>query len=385
MGFLKNLIKILFFLLVLIFIFGCARSIIKIAAPKDDNTVSQFGITGERNFFIPIEIGDSLKLLWERDVHGSFNNSSFIFFDSTIVVHDLSGRIHTFNIHTGKQTGVLKFKGAVFSTPLVFGFNLVIALVQNNENKTELIFYDFFNGKELKTVDIPGKVINQMLKIENDFIIVTENGLIKRFGSRGDEIWSNETDVFIHCNPAYNNGKIFFGNDKGQFICINAKSGELIYKKELGSTFNSGVTIRNSTAYVGDDKGILYALNTDDGSIKWQYSTGSRILMNPAADENDIFVANLSGNVFSINMNNGSLNWQQSFNGAVFNSTPLITIDRIVIPNLFQTVILLDKKNGELKKEIKLNNRAKMTPAVRDNILFIGFDNGMVRAYEIVN
>lgn len=385
MGFLKKLIEITFFLLVLIFISGCARSIIKITVPKDDNTIRQFATTGERNFFIPTEIGDSLKILWERDVHGSFNNSSFIFFDSTIVVHDLGGRIHTFNIHTGKQTGVLKYKGAVFSTPIVFGFNMVIALVQNNENKTELIFYDFFNGKELKTVDIPGKVINQMLIIENDFIIVTENGLIKRFSSRGDEIWSKEFDVFIHCNPAYSNGRLFLGNDKGEFLCINANSGELIYKKELGSAFNSGVTINNSIAYLGDDRGLLYALNTNDGSIEWQYPTGSRILMNPAADGNNIFVANLSGNIFSINMKNGSLNWQKSFNGAVFNSTPLITIDRIIISNLFQSVLFLNKTNGEVKKEIKLNNRAKMTPAMRDNILFIGFDNGMVRAYEIVN
>ncbi len=385
MGFLKKIVNTIYSLLILLFFFGCARSIIKISAPKDADTISQFGYSGERNFFIPIEFGDSLKLLWEKDVYGSFNNSSFIFIDSSIIVHDLGGRIHTFNLHNGKQTGVLRFKGAVFSTPLIFGFTMVIALVKNNENKTELIFYDFFNGKELKVVDIPGKVINQMLIIEKDLILITENGLVAKFSSRGDEIWSREFNKFIHCNPAYHNGRIFFGTDTGDFLCINSDSGELIYKKKLGAAFNSGVTIKNSIAFIGDDAGILFALDTNDGSIRWRYSTGSRILMNAAPDDINVFVANLSGHVLSLNIESGTLNWMKRFNGAVFNSTPLVTQDRIILPNLFQSLLFLDKRNGEVKKEIKLNSRAKMTPAIRDDKLFIGFDNGIVRAYEIIN
>lgn len=385
MGFLKKQIISLVLISILIAIAGCARSVIKIVSQRDNSPVSQFAGSPERNFFVPVTMTDNLKLLWENDVHGSFNNSSFLFFDSTVIVHDLGGRIHTFNIFTGKQTGVLKYKGAVFSTPLIFGFNIVTALVINNENKTELFFYDYFNGNEIKMVEIDGKVINQMLKIDEDFILITENGIIKRINARGTEIWSKDLSSFVHSSPAYTDGRIYFGNDAGEFIAINFENSELVYKKKIGASFNSGVTIKNSIAYISDDDGTIFAINLPDGSVKWQYVTGSRIMMNAALDYENVFVANLSGSVFCLNQLSGKMKWKEDFNGAVFNSTPLVTNNRLIISDLFKSVLILDKANGEIKKEIELDNRAKLTPAIRHNILFIGYDSGIVRAYEILD
>ena len=385
MGLLKKIFYIIILISFILLFIGCSRSVIKIISQKDDSPVSQFGDTPERNFYSPLTLNDSFRLIWENDVHGSFNNSSFVFFDSTIFVHDLSGRIHTFDIYTGKQTGVLKYKGAVFSTPIISGYNIITALVSNNENKTELIFYDFFTGKELKIIEIEGKVINQMLKIDQDIVAITENGIIKRINSRGDEIWSRQLDSFVHCSPAYSDGNIYFGNDAGEFICVNYETSDIIYKKKIGVSFNGGVTIKNNIAYLGDEDGSLFAVNITSGSVKWNLETGARITMNPALDEKDVFIANLSGIIFSLNKNSGLLNWKENYNGAVFNSTPLITNDRIILSNIFKSVLIIDKANGELKKEIELDARAKLTPAIRKNKLFIGFDNGIIRAYEILN
>jgi hypothetical protein len=385
MGFLKKILYILLFIPFLVIFSGCAKSVIKIISQKDDSPVSQFAEVPERNFFIPVTLSDNIRLLWENDVHGSFNNSSFLFYDSTVIIHDLGGRIHAYNIHIGKQTGVLKYKGAVFSTPLIFGFNIVTALVINNENKTELIFYDFFNGKELKLIEIEGKVTNQMLKIGDDLILITENGIVKRINSKGSEIWSKQLSSFIHSTPAYSDGKIYFGNDAGEFIALDFESSEIILKKKIGDSFNSGVTIKNSLGYISDDKGTLYAINLKDASIKWSYETRARILMNAALDVENVFIANLAGSIFAINKNSGELVWTRNYNGEVFNSTPLITNNRVIISSLFKSVMILDKSNGEIKKEIELDNRAKLTPAIRHNILFIGYDNGNVRAYEILD
>lgn len=385
MGFLKKILYILLFIPFLVIFSGCAKSVIKIISQKDDSPVSQFAEVPERNFFIPVTLSDNIRLLWENDVHGSFNNSSFLFYDSTVIIHDLGGRIHAYNMHTGKQTGVLKYKGAVFSTPLIFGFNIVTALVLNNENKTELIFYDFFNGKELKLIEIEGKVTNQMLRIGDDLILITENGIVKRINSKGSEIWSKQLNSFIHSSPAYSEGKIYFGNDAGEFIALDFESSEIILKKRIGDSFNSGVTIKNSLGYISDDKGTLYAINLKDASIKWSYETRARILMNAALDVENVFIANLAGSIFAINKNSGELVWTRNYNGEVFNSTPLITNNRVIISSLFKSVMILDKSNGEIKKEIELDNRAKLTPAIRHNILFIGYDNGNVRAYEILD
>ncbi|MCJ7552995.1 MAG: PQQ-binding-like beta-propeller repeat protein, partial [Ignavibacteriaceae bacterium] len=339
-------------------------------AQEDDAPVTMFAESGERNFYIPINFSDSLNLLWENDVHGSFNNSSFIFFDSTVFVHDLSGRIHSFNIFTGKQTGVLKYKGAIFSTPILFNNTIVTALVLNNENKTELIFYNYFKGKELKLVDIEGRVINQMIKIYDDLILVTEEGSIKKINSQGTEVWNTKIESFTHSNPAYSNGRIYLGTDDGEFICLDNETSSVIYKKKMGTSFNSGVTIKNNFAFMGDDNGTLYKISTMDGELKWKFETGSKIIMNPALDNENVYIGTLSGQLFSIDQKSDKLIWKEKFNGAVFNSAPLITDNRIIISDLFKSVLIIDKTNGKLKSKIELDARVKMTPAIRNNILF---------------
>lgn len=385
MGFLKYSIKIFLFLWTLILLSGCAKSIIKIVGQSEETPVVMFAETGERNFYYPVDFSDSLNLLWENDAHGSFNNSSFIFFDSTVFTHDLGGRIHAFNIHTGKLLGVLKFKGAVLSTPVLFSSVIVTALVLNNENKTKLIFYDFFKGKELKTIEVNGKIINQMLRIENDLFLITENGMAAKYSSRGNEIWKRNLDSFVHSDPAYSNGKIYFGNDSGELVCIDSESSNIIYKKKIGGVFNGGVTIKENFAFLGDDYGVLYAFNLKKGELEWNFNSGSRIIMNPAVDYENIIFGNLSGKLFSLKKENGKKNWEIKNNGAVFSSTPILTNNRIIISNLFKSVLIVDKLTGNLVKEISLDARVKMTPAIRNNLLFIGYDNGIVRAYEIIN
>lgn len=385
MGFLKKLLQLIILITSLIVFNGCAKSLIKIISQQDDNPVAMFGENGERNFFINEDITDSLKKLWQNDVHGSFNNSSFLFFDSTMFVHDLGGRIHAFNIYTGKQTGVLKYKGSVLSTPVIINFNIITPLVLTNENKTELIYYDFYNGRELNVVEIDGRVINQLLKVDADIIVFTENGIIKRFNSRGNEIWNVKLNTFIRSNPAYSNGKIYFIDIDGIFYCMDYESANLIYQYKISAACNGGITIKNNAAYFGDVDGIVYSVNLPDGNLNWKRNTGSRIQMTPALDDNNLFIGNLSGELFSIEQNSGELIWQVSFPGAIFNSTPLITKNRIIISNLFKTIKIISKSDGFIIKDIKLDERVKMTPAIRDNILFVGFDKGVVRAYEIAN
>jgi outer membrane protein assembly factor BamB len=385
MGFLKKIFNIFIIISFISALSGCARSIIKIMSQNDDQPIAMFAESGERNFYVPIDLSDSLKLLWENDVYGSFNKSSFIFYDSTIFVHDLGGRIHAFNIHSGKQIGVLKYKGSVLSAPVINKYNIIIPLVLNNENKTELIFYDFFNGKELNIIEVEGRIINQLLKIENDIIISTEEGMVRRYNTRGNEIWSVEIGTFIRSNPAYTGGRLFVITIEGELICLDIESSDIIYRKKLSSAVDGGITIKNKKAFFSDVNGVIYSIDTNNGEIIWKFETGFRTGMNPALDNENVLIGNHIGELFSINQLSGHLNWKKNFEGAVFNSSPLITNNKVIISNLFRSVLILNKSNGELTKEMEVQGRVKMTPAIRDNILFIGFDKGVVRAYEIIN
>ncbi len=383
MGFLRNKILKLSIFVIIILLTGCAKSLIQVVMNNDKDTHPMFGKTNAREFYVPVNISDSLKFIWEASVHGSFTNSSVVYKDSIIFVSDLGGRIHCFNLLTGKQIGVLRSKGTVYSTPLINDYKLIYALCDEKYEETELIFYDMYLGKELFISDIKGRVLAQMLIEGGDVILCTEEGYVQKISSAGINIWQFDTKSKLYCNPAVDKDKFLIGNDEGEIIALDSKTGLQIYRKKIAAPFFSGITINDERAFVADNEGIVYSLQVEDGNVYWSYDTKSRILMNPAVDAENLYIGNLKGELFSINKLSGKLNWKSDL-GGLLNSTPLITDNRIVIANLDKSFSIINKDNGLITKTIELEGRGKLSPVLINNKLIIGYDDGIIRAYEFI-
>ena len=95
---------------------------------------------------------------------------------------------------------------------------------------------------------------------------------------------------------------------------------------------------------IGDNFGYMYSINKSSGNINWKTKTNYKIVSSPSYDDSAVYIANLGGEIYSLN-----------------------------------------KNNGETIKSIELEGRAKLSPVYYRNFLFIGFDAGIVRAYEFVD
>jgi outer membrane protein assembly factor BamB len=381
MGLLKT--KILF-LITLLFIAGCARSIIKYASKLDENPYQMYGKNPSREFYLPENISDSLVLKWESETYGSFTNSSVSVYDDLVFINDLAGRVFCFNLLTGKKIGSLKYsRGSVFSTPLPLRSKVIFPVALEKENLTELIIYDYAQGKELDDIEIPGRVMTQMIKVDDDFLFTSEVGIAYRFTSSGKKVWETHTRVPTRSSPAMVNNLFIFGNDKGEIIALDSSSGDSVYVKNIGGNFFSGLTISENIIYAGNDNGFVYAINSDNGELIWQFDSGFRIKMEPAVDDMNVYIGNLNGNFFSIDKLTGFENWRTDFRG-ILNVTPLITKNLIVLPDILFKIHFLEKQSGNILKSVPLDGRAKLTPVIHKNILFVGFDDGVIRAYEFI-
>ncbi len=366
-----------------VLISGCGKSLIEISTKLDDNSYPMFGMIPSRNFYIPVTVTDSLKLKWESSGHGGYANTSVTIYDEYVFTSDLSGRIFVYNITDGDQVGMLKSKGAIYTSPLVYRSKVIYGVAKQNYDLTELIYYDYRKGKELVNEEIYGRLLSEMIGLEDGIIFLTENGRVNRYDLFGSLIWKTETGITAHCSPSLKNGVIIFGNDNGEIIGVNKDDGGIIYRKQYDGIFTGTPAIDDSMAYLGNNNGNIYAVELENGNKIWQFDTDFRVLMSPAFDNKNIFVGNLSGDLFSLNKYNGRLKWKKHFKG-LFNSTPLLTENRIIISNLFLSFYIIDKSNGELKKSFILEGRAKLSPVYFKGLLFIGFDTGVLRAYEFI-
>lgn len=381
MGLLKYKI---FLLVALLLISGCARSVIKYATRLDDNPYQMYGKNPSREFYLPASISDSLVLKWESEVNGSFPNSSVSVYEDLVFINDLSGRIFCFNIESGKRIGSLKYSsGSVYSTPIPYRSKVIFPVALEKENLTDLIIYDYSQGKEIEAIELPGRVLTQMIAVNDEVLFTSEVGIAYKFSSLGKKVWETHTRVPTRSSPALINNLFIFGNDNGEIIALNSSSGDSVYVQKIGGHFFSGLTISENVIYAGNENGSVYALNIEDGEIIWQFDTGSRIKMEPAVDEQNIYIGNLNGNFFSLNKLNGNENWRTDFRG-ILNTTPLVTENLIILPDVLFAIHFLDKQNGNIVKSIPLDGRAKLSPVIHKDILFIGFDDGVIRAYEFV-
>jgi outer membrane protein assembly factor BamB len=381
MGFLNNKI---YLLVVLLFISGCARSVIKYATKLDENPYQMYGKNPSREFYLPASISDSLVLKWESEANGSFPNSSVSVYDDLVFINDLSGRIFCFNIESGKKIGSLKYSGgSVYSNPIPYRTKIIFPVAQDKDNLTDLIIYDYNQGKEIEDIELPGRVLTQMIAVKDEVLFTTEVGIVYKFNSSGKKIWETHTRVPTRSSPALINNLFIFGNDDGEIIALNTSSGDSVYAKKIGGHFFSGLTISENVIYIGNDNGLVYALNASDGEIIWQFDTRARIKMEPAADSQNIYIGNLKGNFYSFDKKSGKENWRTDFTG-ILNTTPLITENLIILPDVLFSIHFLNKKNGEIVRSIPLDGRTKLSPVIHKNTLFIGFDDGVIRAYEFI-
>ncbi len=157
----------------------------------------------------------------------------------------------------------------------------------------------------------------------------------------------------ILTNPLTRDNKVYFGDNVGRFYCLNALTGEHIwkifeddriayfsapafYKSDIILSTSKSIyaididgnkkwkysilegTLRESL-FVYRDKIILdesewssskiVCINADTGEVNWEFSTESRISASPIAFEDTVFVSD-KDNLFAIDANSGMQKWK---------------------------------------------------------------------------
>ena len=376
----KNILYLYVFLLVLS---GCSKDIVISDSKYDSISYSMFGQNPGRNFYIPITITDSIKLLWQNEIHGSLISSSVITFDKYVFVSDKSGRIYAFDLKDGKEKGYLNYKGFVSAPSVLNQYKLLLPISIPKDNKTIIHFYDIHLGKEINNVEIEGVVTGEILKFDDGFVMMTEEGKVVKIGLNASKMWEYDNKSFIHSSPASNNNAIIFGDDKGYISGLSTARGDLIYKIQYKGRFESGFAVSGDTAFAGDLVGNLYAIDINSGSVIWKFETDGKVTAFPVMDDQYLYVGNLNGNIYKLRKSDGKLIWQIKTDGLI-NTTPILFKNKLIQPDLNNKIYFINSLTGQITKSIELENRPVLTPIYFSNILLLGTDYGQIFAYEFI-
>jgi len=86
-------------------------------------------------------------------------------------------------------------------------------------------------------------------------------------------------------------------NDKNLYA-IDAATGKMNWKTNLGGAVFSSPAVTTGSVYVGSSDGNMYALNRD-GTIRWKHSVGKNVKVwtSPTASQGRLYFGSHAGKV----------------------------------------------------------------------------------------
>lgn len=161
-------------------------------------------------------------------------------FHGKILVASTGGTVFLFSV-SGKRKWFWHCKGRIFSGPLVYKKNIIIAQIMD-ENATTVACLKPYKNFPLWEVKVKGKQVSDMLLLKST---------------------------------------LFGFSFKGGMWAIDVEKGRLIFQKEYpANVFKSAPLFLNDSMFIGDIKGKLWRINLN-GDVMWSKDLGGEIQTAP--------------------------------------------------------------------------------------------------------
>jgi len=199
--------------------------------------------------------------------------------------------------------------------------------------------------------------------------------------------------------PIIYNNKIFLAISK--IFAFDLKTGKELWSFSEGKNFYSrGLAAGNGKVFAtvnNDDNlksisaGFVYALDDNTGNFLWKYQTEKGISHSlPLFTDEKVFVGDDSGNIYAIDAPNGNLIWKKKLDAEVIHSSPAFDNGVIFVGTegsarsnaLPSYLYALKASDGSEIWKFKVDyiqgklNLIHSTPAVLDNVVYVGSENG---------
>ncbi|MDJ0838386.1 MAG: PQQ-like beta-propeller repeat protein [Acidobacteriota bacterium] len=244
------------------------------------NRLVTVGVTG----IVRCHDTSSGKLLWQDDFGVPLDDDRTLFcgntvspvqVDDMVIVHlgaEKSGRMTAYNLADGKPRWTWDGDLPGYASPIpadIAGHNQLVALTQNSCNgldpKTGKLLWSY-PWKVQWRENIPNPVVIDGLVIlsgrENGHTLGLE---IRRNGDswQTEEAWRNEEAVLYCASPVLAGNRLFglSHKNKGQYFCLNAETGKLIWQSEGRRTTSAQPILAGAFVLFLDTEGKLLVLD----------------------------------------------------------------------------------------------------------------------------
>lgn len=176
----------------------------------------------------------------------------------------------------------------------------------------------------------------------------------------------------------------------GDLLCLELKTGKQVWKyrsidnpdpKEFAPGFKAAPRITEKFAIVGDEDGFIHCVNRTTGKRVWKFETGAEIAGCPALIEDRIVVGSHDAFLYCLKVDTGELVWKYETLDRI-NCAPAISGNHTFVAGCDSHMRVINIATGKQESEVNLQSFMIASPAVIDNMLYVGTHEGTVIALD---
>lgn len=264
----------------------------------------------------------------------------------------------------------------------ISGSNLIIAL---DKNSGEIIWQ-----KSISSLPISRSISDET----SLFVITNDNKTYSLDVHDGSLNWVHSgiilpTAIFGSADPVISDDVIFSSYSSGEIYAINKKDGEPVWSQDLNinKAINSNFylndidatpIVKNNIIYAIGNGGLMMAIDKESGNYIWKKNISS--IVNFWISGNFIYVITNENKLLAIHKKDGLIKWITNlFNedkkdkkeDKIIYSGVVMAGSKLLISSFNNGILIIDPKNGEIEKRIKISGRVSHPPVVFDKKIYL--------------
>lgn len=252
---------------------------------------------------------------------------------STAYFADRNGVVKAFDIDSGKEIWAtdLSEKAGLLSSrlPALLSGGLTVSgdRLYVGTEKAKVIALDATNGKVEWESTVAGEALSRPVVSDGFVLIHTGNGMLQALNETdGNIVWSVNLDtpslsVRGESAPAVAYGAAIVGGDNGRISAVLLSEGQLIWQQRIsqvtGSTEIDRLNDVDMTPVISDNviyaiayNGNLVAMDMRSGQIIWKRDLGS--VHDMVVTDSNIFIVDQDDHILSLRKSDGVTLWSQN-------------------------------------------------------------------------
>jgi outer membrane protein assembly factor BamB len=288
-------------------------------------------VCGSRDSTLYCLRADTGELAWRVAVGSGIGSSPRAAGDRCFV-GTYGGDLLACDLATGRTVWRATTKGKIVSSPCVLGGMVVVGSYDRSIHA-----FDAATGKRAWTVATRGAVRASAEPIGEGVVAVgSTDGTIRALAVADGKVrWTRRTNAAIDAAVAWDasRGRVLAAGRDGQVLCLDAGTGNVVWKTPLGAEINAQPRVTERLVVVGTGKGRLHALDPDTGKKLWNVSATRGFDARPLVRGEELVAPSYDGVVHVVRLADGSVLERRPLGEEIW-SSPSAAADLVVLGTL---------------------------------------------------